>query len=143
MRGQTLPSNPPPPPPPSPTPGSWSPPQTCTLILFGACTIDVTTSVHAHEHIQLGLDKSIGTMLVFAWDDACSCVLSTGMLLVSCTSCLGFVLWPGQVNSWACVVQGCFVKPGKLAELQMGAAGESYLPSSPMISGGSSDSTFA
>ncbi|KAL3131620.1 hypothetical protein ABBQ38_007917 [Trebouxia sp. C0009 RCD-2024] len=41
--------------------------------------------------------------------------------------------------------KGCFVKPSKLAELQLEAAlnGDSYLPSSPMISGGSSDSTFA
>lgn len=45
----------------------------------------------------------------------------------------------------ACGLQGCFVKPSKLAELQLEAAlnGDSYLPSSPMISGGSSDSTFA
>ncbi len=41
------------------------------------------------------------------------------------------------------VLQGCFVKPSKLAELQMEAAaiGDYYDPSSPMISGGSSDST--
>lgn len=42
--------------------------------------------------------------------------------------------------------KGCFVKPSKLAELQMEAAlnrniGDLYFPSSP-ISGGSSDSTF-
>ena len=63
-------------------------------------------------------------------------VVSTGVVLDMRSLC----------NVRLCGVQGCFVKPSKLAELQMEAAlnrniGDLYFPSSP-ISGGSSDSTF-
>jgi len=59
-------------------------------------------------------------------------------------ACVGQVLSPRLAECSMLHLQGCFVKPSKLAELQMEAAlnSECQDASSPMISGGSSESIF-